>query len=312
MPATQAPHGRIDGLVGFLAGPTASGKSALAVAIAQRHNLAIISADSMQVYRGMEIGTGAMPESERGEVPHRLLSVADPREAFNASRFAEEARTAIAEELTQGRRSLVVGGTGMWIQALREGLFGGPGRDEGVRARLRDERVASGAEALHAKLAAVDPPMAAKLPVADHVRIIRALEVFELSGRPLTEWYAEDQLRRAALEPLAPLVVIHREREELRARINARTDQMLRDGWLEESRRLRELDLPPHSPAAKALGYPILWSVLDGALSIQDAAAKIKIGTLQYAKAQVTWFKVQRGVVFVEATEAIVTAALQL
>jgi tRNA dimethylallyltransferase len=293
-------------IAAILAGPTASGKSALAIAIAARHGLAIISADSMQVYRGMEIGTGVPTPAERGAVPHHLLSIADPREDFHAARFVAEARAAAEREWSEhGRRSLVVGGTGMWIQALREGLFEGPGRDEGLRAALRAQLEAEGPAALHAALAVVDPAMAARLAPADHVRVLRALEVYRLTGRPLSDWHAEDARRRAALGPLLPLVVLTPPRDWLDARINARVDSMIAAGWLEEARALHQLALPPHSPARKALGYRTLFEVIEGRLSRAAAVEQIKLATRQFARRQGTWFRGQRAVVAVETPDLI-------
>ncbi|MBI1292554.1 tRNA (adenosine(37)-N6)-dimethylallyltransferase MiaA [bacterium] len=289
-------------IVGYLAGPTASGKSALAVELALRHGWAIISADSMQVYRGMEIGTGAIAPSEQRGVPHHLLGVADPRETFHAARFVTEARAAAAMEWeSRGRRSLVCGGTGLWIEALREGLFEGPGRDESLREELRARIAAEGPEALHAELALVDPAIAATIRPRDAVRIIRALEVFRLTGRPLSEWYAEDQARRAALGPLPPLVVLDWPREELDRRINARVDQMMAAGWPEEARALDALALPEHSPARKALGYPELAAVARGERALPEVVEAIKLATRQYARSQMTWFRRRRDAVLVAA-----------
>ncbi|MCC6547959.1 tRNA (adenosine(37)-N6)-dimethylallyltransferase MiaA [Candidatus Sumerlaeota bacterium] len=284
-------------IIGFLAGPTASGKTALAVAIARRHGLAIISADSMQVYRGMEVGTGAATPAEQQNVPHHLLSIADTREEFHAARFVKEATAAAAIEWNVNqRRSLVVGGTGMWIQALREGLFEGPGRDNNLRARLREELLAHGPAALHARLGKVDAASATRLAPADHVRVVRALEVFELTGRPLSAWQEEDRYRRASLGPLPPLVVLDPPRELLNGRIAARIDQMLAAGWLEEARALHALNLPDHAPPRKALGYRELFRHLDGEIPLQDARNLIIIATCQFARRQRVWFKAQRDV----------------
>ena len=286
---------------GILAGPTASGKSELAVEAARRHGLAIISADSMQVYRGMEIGTGVHPEHERHGVPHHLVSVAHPGQDFHAQRFVEEATAAARREWEENhRRSLVVGGTGMWIQALREGLFEGPGRDENIRLHLRQEMDRQGKEALHQRLAAIDPPMAESLSPRDHVRVLRALEVFELSGRTMTDWYREDQERRARLGPLIPLVVVRLPREELYRRIDQRVDKMIAAGWLDEARALLELGLPEHAPARKALGYRELFRVLESEWTLEHAREEIKKATRRFAKRQMTWFRGQRGVAWLD------------
>ncbi|MCC5877338.1 MAG: tRNA (adenosine(37)-N6)-dimethylallyltransferase MiaA [Candidatus Sumerlaeia bacterium] len=180
-------------MVGILGGPTASGKSAMAVEIAKKHGLAVISADSMQVYRGMEVGTGLIPISERQNVPHFLLGVAEPGEDYHAARFVVEARQVANQQWQEyGRRSLIVGGTGLWIQALREGLIDGPGRDETIRRELREVLHREGPNALHRKLKDFDPVLHERLSPRDHVRVLRAIEVYQLTGRPLSDWYAED------------------------------------------------------------------------------------------------------------------------
>ncbi len=289
-------------IIGILAGPTASGKSALAIQIALRHRLAIISADSMQVYRGLEIGTGAVLEKDRQGVPHHLLGIVEPTEIFQAARFVQAANRIAAEEWTRNqRRSLVVGGTGMWIEALREGIFDGPGRDQTIRDRLETDWKALGPDAMHARLAQVDPSMAEKLPPGDRIRVLRALEVWELSGRTLTDWYEEDQRRRQAIAHLLPLVVITHPREDLYRRIETRVDQMIADGWIQEARMLAALDLPPGAPAAKALGYRELIQVVRGEITIEEAIPAIKQATRNYAKRQLTWFRHQRDVQILES-----------
>jgi tRNA dimethylallyltransferase len=290
--------------VGILSGPTASGKSSAAVEVAKRHNLAIISADSMQVYRGLEVGTGTHPEAERQGVPHHLLSIVDPTEDFYAARFTKAAMKAAQQELEEnGRRSLLVGGTGMWLQALREGLFDGPGRDESIRVSLRTILDEHGPETLHQELKKVDPVMADRLSPNDHVRVLRALEVFQLTGKQLSVWYDEDQKRREALGPLLPLVVINFERPELIQRIDIRVDLMIATGWLEEARALYALNLPDHAPAQKALGYRELFEVIEGKTSLDEAVEKIKTLTRKYAKRQMTWFRGQRDVKWVEGPD---------
>ena len=289
-----------DAIVGYLAGPTASGKSTLGIELARRNGWCVISADSMQVYRGMAIGTGAVEPEERQGVPHHLVGVADPRDDFHAARFVREARVAIDNEWqANGRRSLVVGGTGLWIEALREGIFEGPGRDEAVRNRLRARLASEGLEVLGAELQRIDPPSAARIPAADANRIMRALEVWELSGRTLSAWLAEDAARRAAIGPMPPLVVLDPPKDILDPKINRRVDTMLAAGWMEEARALHALGLPDHSPARKALGYRELFAVIEGRKSLAEAREAIQLGTRQYAKRQRVWFKARRGAMLV-------------
>lgn len=304
---------RQEGFVGIVGGPTASGKSALGVELALRHNLAIVSADSMQVYRGMTIGTGAISEAEKCGVPHHVLGVADPHFNFDAAKFVAAAREAARHELERhGRRTLVVGGTGLWIEALREGLFPGPGRDEALRERLRAELATSGAEELHRRLAAVDPESAARLSVRDHVRLVRALEVYELTGRPLSDWFREDRERRRGLGPLLPLYVMAWPREYLRDRIALRIEAMLAAGWQQEALAVAELHLAPHLPAGKALGYRELAAAGPGPVP-PDIRNAVLLSTFQYAKRQLTWFKMRQDVVMdVQPTVERAEAALGL
>lgn len=298
--------------VAYLAGPTASGKSALAIRIAKAHGLAIVSADSMQVYRGMAIGTAQPSEAERDGVPHHLLGLADPREEFHAARFRTEALRAIAAEAAQGRRCLVVGGTGLWMRALREGLFDGPGRDAALRDELHALLAREGPAALHALLAREDPKTAARLSVADHVRVVRALEVIRATGRSITDWQAEDTARREALGPLPPMIVLSLEKGALHDRIARRVDAMMEAGWLDEARALHALALPEASPARKALGYPQLFAHFEGRLPLADAVSEIKLRTRQFARRQHVWFRAERGAELLdpEAAEARLRAAI--
>lgn len=298
-----APEG-ITAPVAYLAGPTASGKSALAIRVAKAHGIAIVSADSMQVYRGMAIGTAQPSDAERDGVPHHLLGVADPREEFHAARFRAEALRAIAGEAAQGRRCLVVGGTGLWMRALREGIFDGPGRDSALREELHALLAREGPAALHALLAREDPKTAARLSVADHVRVVRALEVVRATGRSITDWQTEDAARRNALGPLPPMIVLSPEKAALHDRIDRRVDAMLAAGWLDEARALHALALPDASPARKALGYPQLFAHLEGRLGLAEAAAEIKLRTRQFARRQRVWFQAERCAELLGAAEA--------
>jgi len=290
--------------VAYLSGPTASGKSALAIALAKEHGLAVISADSMQVYRGVEIGTAQPSESEREGVPHEMLGIVEPGTEFHAARFMVEAQAAIDRHEAEGRRSIVVGGTGLWIRALRQGLFGGPGRDEQIRARLRERLEVEGVDALYEYLRRIDPEGAESLMPRDHIRIIRAIEVFELSGRSIVAWHREDESRRAALGPLPLILLLNPHKGAHEIRIRKRVDGMLDAGWLEEARRLRERGIPDYAPPMKALGYPELFRVLDGALGLEEARELIAVATRQYARRQAKWYRTEVGVVHVDAVSA--------
>ena len=297
--------------VAFLSGPTASGKSALAIALSKEHGLAVISADSMQVYRGVEIGTAQPTESEREGVPHELLGIVEPGAEYHAAKFMVDAHAAIERHAAEGRRSLVVGGTGLWIRALRQGLFNGPSRDETIRARLRELLEVGGVEALYAHLERIDPEGARSLMPRDHIRILRAIEVFELSGRSIVDWHREDEARRAAMGPLPPILLLDTPKGAHEIRIRKRIGDMLKLGWLEEARRLRERGIPEHAPPMKALGYPELFRVLDGTLPIEEARELIFFATRQYARRQRKWYRAETGVVHVDvagAREAIEAA----
>ncbi len=300
----QADDRRNSYFVGIIAGPTASGKSDLAIEIAQKHDLAIISGDSMQVYKGMEIGTGAVTREEMRGVAHGLIGEIDPTEHYQASSFIESARE-VAERFykEKGKRSLIAGGTGMWIQSLREGLFDGPGKSEELRANLRHRIEKEGLGEIWKELQEVDPEITKQISENDPVRIMRALEVFELTGKPLSEWYREDQVRRNQLKNLLPLAVITWPRKQLYQRINQRVIRMIEAGWLEEAKYLYSLNLPDYSPAKKALGYRHLFRVLEEEITLEDAVEIIQKETRHFAKRQLTWFKKQREVVWIEPPE---------
>jgi len=297
-------------VAGYLAGPTASGKSGLAVSLAGSKNLAIVSGDSMQVYRGMEIGTGALPPAERGGVSHHLIGIADPAENFNAAKFVEAATRAMDNEWERhGRQSLVVGGTGMWIQSLREGIFDGPGKDEAIRARHREWASREGSGALYWRLQEVDPETAGRLNPNDFVRVSRALEVYELSGKTMSAFRREEEERKKRLGPLPPLVVLDWPREELYRRIDRRVEKMLDEGWVDEARALMEKNLPEDAPARNAIGYPVIFAYIRGELSYPEMVTEIQKQTRHFAKRQLSWFR-RSGAIFVEPTEEAVLAAL--
>jgi len=219
-----------------ITGATASGKSAVAVLLAERLGGEVVSADSMQVYRGMDIGTGKPDAEARRRVPHHLIDVAWPWEGFSAQRFVEEAEAAIADIRRRGRVPLVVGGTVLYIRALTEGLFDGPSADWALRNRLIAEAEQRGTAHLHRRLAQVDPAAAAAIHVNDLRRIVRAIEVFEKTGTPISE--QQRQFDRPGVERQRRLFILDRDRADLYARINARVDRMMAAGWLDETRRL--------------------------------------------------------------------------
>ncbi len=249
----------------------------------------IVCCDSLQVYRGMDVGTGKPSASERARVPHHMLDLVSPDQPFDAARWAALARQAAADIAARGRTPLVVGGTGLYFRALTRGLFQAPPPDPVIRGRHRQEVTEQGPAALHARLAAVDAESAARLPAADVVRVSRALEVFEQTGVTVGEL----RRRAAAPSPGPPpfVVVLDPPLSELRARIDARVDAMMAAGFLDEVRALRAAGYgPPHKPL-RSLGYRELGLHIDGALSLVEAVSATKAATASYARRQRTWFR---------------------
>jgi tRNA dimethylallyltransferase len=266
-------------------GPTASGKSALAFALAEQLKGEILSVDSMQVYRAMDVGTAKPSYSEQERVPHHLLDLVEPSELFTVARFVELADEVIASAARRNVPVIITGGTPLYYKALFQGLFAGPSRDDTVRDRLREIP----GEELHRRLAKVDPAAAARIHLNDTRRLIRALEVHELTGQSIsslqTEW-ASAVHRHAAL-----WIGLLWDKEALNRRINARVKAMIADGWLNETQfligRFGELS----TTAAEATGYRELTDHLQGRSSLDDAIEQIKIATRQLARKQMKWFK---------------------
>ena len=273
----------------FLAGPTACGKSATSLALADRLKAEIISLDSMAIYRRMDIGTAKPSLSDRQKVAHHLIDIAEPHEEYSVAEFVRHAASAAEEIVGRGRVPLFVGGTGLYLRSILRGLSEGPEADWDFRRSMEDLAIQNGPEWLHDKLNACDPVTAARLHLNDMRRIIRALEVFELTGRPISE----DQQHSPVPVEDRPRVVVWLEppRDWLRGRIDLRVDQMMSAGWLEETRELMALQPPPSRTACQALGYRELIAHLEGHLAFDAAVEQIKISTRQFAKRQHTWFR---------------------
>jgi tRNA dimethylallyltransferase len=265
-------------------GPTASGKSALAMAVARRTGAEILSVDAMQVYQGMNIGTAKPTVTEQREIRHYLLDWVRPDETFSVARFAALAEEVIADAARRGVPLIAVGGTPLYFKALFYGLFDGPSADTAVRNRLGE---LSGQE-LHERLAKVDPAAAARIHPADRKRLIRALEVFELTGHPIsslqTEWESAARLG-------AVWIGLRWETPALNRRINARVKEMMAAGWVEEVRELTRHRLEFSQTASAATGYQELIRNLADGLPLEEAAERIKIATRQLARRQMKWFK---------------------
>lgn len=271
-------------------GPTACGKTELALALAQRVPLEIISMDSALVYRGLDIGTAKPSPAIRGAVPHHLIDILDPTESYSAGRFARDAGALIDEIRARGRLPLLVGGTLLYLRALRDGLSPLPRADRSVRAELDAQAAELGLKALHERLRRVDPAAAARIAPSDRQRIQRALEVHALTNRPISELQrADDERKRPAVLAIA---LVPESRTELAARIERRFDAMVVAGLLGEVERLRARgDLNPDMPAMRAVGYRQLWAHLDGRYTWDEARAKAIVATRQYAKRQLTWLR---------------------
>ncbi len=274
-----------------IVGPTASDKSAVGMALARRLDGEIVSADSMQVYRGMDIGTAKPSLGEQAEIRHHLIDAADPDEVFNVARYQELAGAAIADAASRGKLPIMVGGTGLYVDAVVRGfLFPDEGRNPAVRERLEREAAAGadGAPALHARLALCDPEAAARIHPNDLRRIVRALEVFEVTGRPITE------LRRKHV-PVnaynARLFGLTMPREALAARIDARVNQMVAAGLVDEVRGLLQMGYDPEATAMQAIGYKEFAAYLAGREGLDRAIDAVKLETRKYAKRQMTWFR---------------------
>ncbi|GIL05278.1 MAG: tRNA dimethylallyltransferase [Betaproteobacteria bacterium] len=286
----------------LLLGPTACGKSALAMRLAREIALEIVSVDSAQVYRGMDIGTAKPSAAERALVPHHLIDLRDPSEPYSAADFVRDATSAIEQIRARGRLPLVVGGTMLYAKALREGLSALPSADREVRARIEARAREIGWPGLHAELARVDPTAAARLPPNDSQRIQRALEVFELTGVPLSQLQANPQ---RPLLALATIALIPPDRKELHRRIEHRFDAMLAAGFLDEVRALMARgDLNPDLPSMRSVGYRQVWQHLAQATPFAEFRSAAIAATRQLAKRQITWLRSMKDAVVVDPFEA--------
>jgi tRNA dimethylallyltransferase len=274
----------------LIAGPTASGKSALALALAERLGGTVINADAMQVYRELRVLTARPDADDERRAPHRLYGHVPGAEAYSAARYAAEARAAIAAAEEAGSLPIVVGGTGLYFKALTEGLSPIPPIPDEIRARWRACAGEEGAAALHAILAERDPEMAARLRPTDPQRLVRALEVLEATGTSLARWQEEPGEPVVRVED-GRAVVVAPERDVLRQRIDARFDRMMAHGAVEEVRALLQLALSPELPVMRALGVGPLARLIAGEASPAEAGEAAKAETRQYAKRQLTWLR---------------------
>lgn len=273
----------------IILGPTAVGKSEVALELAPPMAAEIINADSQQVYRYMDIGTGKPSVADRERIPHHLIDIINPDEEFNAALFRQLSMAAIADIESRGKRVIVCGGTGLYLKALTKGLFTGPAQDLSLREALNAEADKQGLPSLYRRLERVDPEAISRIHPNDRQRIIRALEVFALTGKPISEWQKEHAFGESAFATL--IVGLRRERAELYNAINERCERMISDGLMDEVKELVDrgygLDLKP----LQGIGYRHMGLVLKGELPRAEAIALMKRDTRRLAKQQLTWFR---------------------
>lgn len=284
-----------------LVGPTAVGKTALSLSIAKAWNAEIISGDSMQVYRGMDIGTAKIRENEREGVPHHLIDIRDPEEAYSAADFQAEAARMIEEIAGRGKLPFVVGGTGLYIESLCYNYqFADRGSDGAFRAEQEAYAAAHGAEALHAKLAEIDPKAAQRLHSNDLRRVVRALEVYHTTGQT----FSEQQEGQQKVSPYELVIIgLTMDRAELYRRIEQRIDEMLEEGLVAEVERLLDRNLPLHAVPMQALGYKEIARYLRGECSYDAAVELLKRDTRRFAKRQLSWFRHMQDIRWIDAGE---------
>ncbi|MCP4592268.1 MAG: tRNA (adenosine(37)-N6)-dimethylallyltransferase MiaA [bacterium] len=275
--------------VTFIFGCTGCGKGGLGRALAERLEGEIVSVDSMKVYRRMDIGTAKPSAEDRARIPHHLIDVAEPAEEFSVGRFVELADAAIRDIHARGRPVLAVGGTALYLKALSEGLFDGPSADEEIRARLKAQADVVGNAGLHAELRAVDPVAAERIHPNDLRRIVRALEVYELVGQPISALQTQWDAQRRQYD--CGFVGLRRDLEDQNHRTNQRVRTMLSSGLVDEVRSLLAESPGLSSTACRAVGYSEIITHLSGGMALAEAVEKIKINTRQLAKSQRTWFK---------------------
>jgi tRNA dimethylallyltransferase len=280
----------------FVVGPTAAGKTDLAMRLAEAAGGEILSADSQQVYRGMDIGTGKATREQQARVRHHLIDVVDPSEEMTAARYVELADAAVADLAARGRPVVGCGGTGLYVRAFLYGLFPGPPADRAFRDRLAAEAAAGGVEPLWERLHAVDPTAAAKIERRDLIRITRALEVHELTGRPMSEHQAAHDFTKVPRRHDARLVGLAPARADLVERIHARVDAMIAGGLVDEVRRLLAAGHDPGLRSFAAIGYREIAAHLAGDLALDAAVERIKQATRRYARRQAIWFRADRTV----------------
>jgi tRNA dimethylallyltransferase len=280
-------------------GPTASGKSALGVALAKKLSGEVVACDSTQVYRGFDLGTAKITEAEREGVPHWMIDIAEPREVFTAGDYRRKAEDVLRDIAARGRVPIITAGTGLYLRALLEGLADAPPRSEELRVRLRHSRERYGPARLHRTLRRLDPSAAARIAERDSQKVIRALEIRLLAKKPVGEIHAQG---RAPLEGFAPVKIgLSPPRAELYARIENRVLEMFDAGWVEEVRSLWRARVPRSAKPFSFIGYRQILAHLDGSGSREEIILEIQKATRRFAKRQLTWFRSEVNVQWLEA-----------
>ena len=294
-----------------IAGPTASGKTALAVELAKKTNGEVISCDSMQIYKGMDIGTAKPTPEEMGGIPHYMLDVAEPGEDFSVSRYCEMADAILQDILSRGKTAIIAGGTGLYMDALIRGNSFAPCPSTGMREKLEAQADREGMEAMLSLLASIDPDSAAKLHLADRKRILRALEVYYETGETITEHNRKTQLLPPKYRPLW-FALEDQNRQSLYTRIDRRVDRMLERGLIQEIVRLLESGIPEKCTAMQAIGYKEFIDALNGLCTFDEAADRVKQASRHYAKRQLTWFRRNPDIHWLRRGEQDTTAEILL
>jgi len=284
--------------VGFIVGPTGAGKSALAMTVAERSNCEIVNADSRQFYRGMDLGTAKPSAEDRRRVPHHLIDVRDPDQPLDVAEFAQLARTAIEEIAARGRNPLVVGGSGLYLRVIRGGIFRGPAASPEIRSRLARIAAEHGVPYLHQRLRELDSESANRIGVNDLYRIVRALEVFELTGETISTHQHRHRFADLGYDTLT--IGIEVDRKKLYEAIDARFDAMVAAGLIEEVRALTQAGYSPEKPPLSTIGYKQIAAYLRGELTLADATALAKQESRHLAKRQLTWFRREPEIVWLD------------
>jgi tRNA dimethylallyltransferase len=283
----------------IILGPTASGKTKVSLEIADILKGEIISADSRQIYRFMDIGTAKPGLEQRKRILHHLINIVNPDEYFSAADYSNGARAAIKNTLERGKEPIIVGGSGLYLRALFKGIFRGPGKNEELRSKLKQRAEEFGIESLYKELEQKDTEAARKIGPHNLVRIIRALEVYELTGKKISDLQKKGEYPPEEYDFVK--IGLELDRERLYQRIEQRVEQMINDGLVDEVKGLKEKGYDPRFAPLKTFGYKEIFQYLDGKMSLEQAKENIKLETRHYAKRQITWFKKEEGILWLDA-----------